>query len=475
MDLIGVNIPAPKVRISKNEVEDYVNLYRGIRDRKDTVTWRTLVTTIRRLLGEKFPDYKKIPGRLHLKGRKLINQLVKGTYLESLVPEIEYAVGIRGLTGRGGEDLDFLLLSGKYYPETLLWTLADYIKSKGKKVAVVNPVGNYNDGQTRVIGPLRFFRNIKRVVILASTQSSLGGSVSVLSNVIHLLRNPEFSKKVKNVDVVIPMYGGSRGHRAGQSEEVGFEVMEAGFNAKLLSLPTKDLLMRLGSEVKVQPTFKFYSVDIHSVDYPSHTFEDQGFDFVSIDPCSETSLGIIGLIRSKKMVKVPIRLIACDKGATARTQKLAGELMADKHLRHSNIQIVYIEKKRLGAGQVLGSTISAVEEWSRMGKRIKRKVLRIPQRPNFRNTILIYSDDMIDTGGTAEKDFEYISSFYPNSSLKIFVATHPVFSKGFGALKRIGADYFVLGNTLTRDGLEEIKGVISIDLAPAIYSTILAK
>lgn len=46
-------------------------------------------------------------------------------------------------------------------------------------------------------------------VILASTQTRLSGSVSVLSN---------------------------------------FEVMEAGFNAKLLSLPAKDLLNKLKYE-----------------------------------------------------------------------------------------------------------------------------------------------------------------------------------------------------------------------------------
>ena len=39
--IFGVNIPAPVVKIDKNNLEKYASLFRGIRDRKYTVTWRT--------------------------------------------------------------------------------------------------------------------------------------------------------------------------------------------------------------------------------------------------------------------------------------------------------------------------------------------------------------------------------------------------------------------------------------------------
>lgn len=90
--IFGINIPAPKIKIDKTLLEKYADLYRGIRDRKDTVSWRTLIVSIRELLGEKYPDYKKVSHR------------------EPLIPEIEYAVGIRSLVGRGGSDLDLLLI-----------------------------------------------------------------------------------------------------------------------------------------------------------------------------------------------------------------------------------------------------------------------------------------------------------------------------------------------------------------------------
>jgi hypothetical protein len=255
--IFGINIPAPKVRISKESLEKYADLYRGIRDRKDTVSWRTLIVSIRELLGQQSPDFNKIGRRHQAKGRKLISQLVSKTYLSELVPEIEYAVGIRSAVGRGGRNIDILLLNGRHSPEPLLWKLADYAKSQGKNVAVINPVGHYNDEQTRVLAPFKYFRKIKKLVIISSTQSKLRGSITVLSNVIKLLRSNDLARRVESVDVIIPMFGGSRGHRFGQSQEVGYEVMEAGFNAQMLSLITRDVLTRLEKEIGKVPEVRF--------------------------------------------------------------------------------------------------------------------------------------------------------------------------------------------------------------------------
>lgn len=468
----GVNIPAPKVKIKKELLEKYVDLYKGIRDKKDMVSWRTLIVTIRELLGEEFPDYKKVKMRYHEKGRKLIKELIRKTYLEELVPEIEYAVGIRRVTGYGGKDLDFLLLSGRHYPEPLIWNLADHIKGKGKKVVVVNPVGHYNDGQTRVVGPTRFFRRIKNLVILSSTQTKLGGSVSVLSNVIRLLRNPDFAKRVDLVSVVIPMFGGSRGHRLGQSPEVGFEVMEAGFYAKELSLTTLDLLDKVKKETKRVPSIKFYSVDIHNDEYPAHVFREAGFDFCSIDSSYVLSLGIFEIIKQKKLTKIHLKLIACDEGAVPRTQKLAKNILLAGGRKFENLQVVYIEKKRVTAGKIVSGEIEKIEIFAKKGEKVIIKPSKFSGKPNFQNAVLVFSDDMVDTGGSAEKDVSFVSKYFPNAILKIFAASHPVFSKGFGAMKRIGADYYILGNSLNWEGLDERSGVTLVDFSSSIYKAI---
>jgi phosphoribosylpyrophosphate synthetase len=472
--ILGVNIPAPKVKVKTSLLEKYAGLYRGIHDRKDTVSWRTLIITIRELLGEESPDFKKVNGRLYSKARKLIRSLVSKTYLEPLIPEIEYAVGIRSSAGRSGNNLDLLLLSGRHFPEPILWTLADFAKSQGQKVSVVNPVGHYNDEQTRVVGPAKYFRKIKKLVILASTQSRFGGSVSVLSNVVRLLRNVELTKKVENVEVVIPMFGGSRGHKYNQDPEVGYEVREASFNAKILSLVARDIIKHLAPEVPKIPKIRFSSVDIHSDEYPAKTFNEEGFEFVSISPSKNLARGIIDILKSKK-ARVPLKLVACDRGAVSRTENLAKELIFGSGNFLKSLQVIYIEKKRLTAGVVTGAMIASVEEWKKKDGRVHIKKLRVPNKPIFKNSVIVYSDDMIDTGGTAERDLKFISSFYPNTSLKIFVASHPVFSKGFGAIKRIGADAYVLGNTLNWEDLGDIKGVEIVDFAEAIYKFIFTE
>jgi len=469
--IFGINIPAPKVKINPLLLEKYADLYRGIRDRKDTVSWRTLIVSIRQILGETSPDFKKVGRRYHAKGRKLINQLVSKTCLEELVPEIEYAVGVRGAVGRGGGNLDILLLNGRHSPEPLLWMLYDFAKSQGKCVAVINPVGHYNDAQTRVIGPVKYFRKIKKVVILASTQSKLGGSIIVLSNVIKLLRSNDLARRVESVDVIIPMFGGSRGHRFGQSQEVGYEVKEAGFNAQMLSLITRDVLARLEREIGRIPRVRFSSIDIHNNEFPVKTFNEYGFVFSSISPSTCMAKAVSRLIKLRNR-RVPLKLVACDAGAVPRTQGLAREILAADGGFLENLQVVYIQKKRAMAGVVSGAQFVRVEEWKKIGKKIRVKKLRVPVKPVFKNTAIVYSDDMIDTGGTAERDLVFIGGFYPNCDLKIFVASHPVFSKGFGAIKRIGADIYLLGNTLNWEDLGDLKGIEVVDFSEAIFKFI---
>lgn len=470
--IFGLNIPAPKIKISKENLEIYVNLYRGIRNNTDTVSWRTLIITIRKLLGVKLPDYKNITPSKYIKAKKLIGQLVENTYLEELIPEIEYALGVKPLAKKTYKDIDLLIVNGRHYPEPLMWSLADFAKNKGGSVAAINPVGHYNDGQSRVIGPFKYFHKIKKLVILASTQTQLGGSISVLANVIKLIRNPDLAKKVDRVEILIPMFGGSRGHRFGQSQEVGYEVMEAGFNAQILSLIARDMIDRLYKEDVKVPKIRFSTVDIHNYEYPKKTFNEYGFDFLSINSSPGLAKGIATLIKSNNS-KAMVKLVACDFGAVPRTQNLAKEMLYMDKGSVPKLQIIYIEKKRIATGIVTAATFSKIEEWSKSGSKLKIRKVAVPAKPIFSNSIIVYSDDMIDTGGTAEKDLQFISGFYPNAVLKIFAATHPVFSKGFAAIKRIGADVYVLGNSLSWESLTEIKGVYLVDFAESIYEQLL--
>jgi phosphoribosylpyrophosphate synthetase len=246
--------------------------------------------------------------------------------------------------------------------------------------------------------------------------------------------------------------------------------MEASFNARLLAIPAKNILEKLSEDKIKIPKIKFYSIDIHNLEEPFETFKDEGFEFVSIDSSNELAKGTLKIIKSKRYLKVPIKLIVCDKGAIPRTEKLAESLLKLDGIER--LEIVYIEKKRATAGIVKTAEIVKVAEWKTVNQELSKRNLKIPSKPNFKTTCLIFSDDMIDTGGTAEKDIKFISSYYPNALIKVFVATHPVFSKGFGALKKIGADYYCVGNTLDWDGIKDIPNVEIIDMSETIYQTI---
>ena len=130
--------------------------------------------------------------------------------------------------------------------------------------------------------------------------------------------------------------------------------------------------------------------------------------------------------------------------AVPRTQRLSKKILSIGGRAFEGLQIIYIGKKRVAVGKVTSAEIEKIETFVKKDGKIIVKPAKFSGRPSFQNVTLVFSDDMVDTGGSAEKDVVFISKHFPNASLKIFVASHPVFSKGFGAMKRIGADYKVV-------------------------------
>ena len=464
-------VPAPPIYIRKDLLEEYSRLYRGIRDREDMVTWRTLIVKIKLLLGSRDPEHKRLPSGTKRKANKLVMTLVKDTYLEILTPEIFYALGYQVPKNRVGK-IDVLLFNGRHNSEPLLWTLADKYRQEGKSVAVVNPVGHYNDGQSRTLVMEKLISKVDKLIIIASTQIKYGGSLTVLANVIRTLRNPAFSRKINSVNVVIPMFGGSRGHRISQSDEIGYEILEAIFNAKVLSLTTGDVIRKIRKDTKKVPKVKFFSIDIHSRDYPAEVFGKSGFPFISINPSFVFADEIHKLLDNKKLLHLPIRVVSCDRGAELRTEALAERLINHPENSINEVDIIYIEKKRITAGVTTEAKICKISRWSlgKKGRVDKKTVMKMNSRKElYKEFVLIYSDDMIDTGGTAKKDLKLLAGKFPNARFKVFTATHPVLSKGTGVLDEIEVDKFLLGNTLNVKEVWEHPKAVKLDMAPAIF------
>jgi phosphoribosylpyrophosphate synthetase len=462
-----------KCIIDSKEAKD---LYKSIRSRRDILSWRTFVIEIKKILGSKNPEFEPFPNSKLNKAENFVCWLVKNSLLEDMQPEILFALGF-DIKFDKKRMIDVLIFNAHHEPEPILWKLADSSKREGKKVALVNPVGHYNDMQTRILSPCCLFAKVEKLLIVSSTQEMYGGSIRTLANVIRTVRNLKFAQHIKEIDVVIPMFGGSRGHRLGQGEEVGYEVMEAVFNAKVLALTTKDVLeqLRVESVGKQVPLVRFFSVDIHNSEYPFKTFKNEGFEFISINPAEQIANIVYDLVREKKLIKYKLKIVACDRGARPRTEKLAYELITNPDNTIEQLDVVYFVKKRKQAGIVESVRLDKLVRWKILNGKIIKESADMRKDRKDEKCVLIYSDDMIDTGGTAAKDIEFLKTYYPNIQFSIFAATHPVLSKSTKVLDAINANMFLVGNTLDPRGLKNHSKVKIVDVSEAIINGIFDK
>jgi len=473
--------PSPQPPFELDHEHYYLlrDLYFGIRNPEDPVTWRTLVIDCRKLLGSPQPDDIPVTDKNQFVNAFLLTKILVGnTFLTPLVAELINAIGFIEEISPTQPCLPALLINGRHLPEPLLDKLAKHIMkiNSDSGVAVINPVGHFSDDKTRILGP-NLLRTIEHAVIMASTQDQKGGGYEVLSYVTRLLRNPDFSNRVRQLDIVIPMFGGSRGHKLGQDLLVGYEVLEAKFNAKLLGILLRDILKNLGTEgVSTLPTVVFYSVDIHNEQEPKNSFNEEGYDFINVNPGQQISEEIICLLQEKNLETLPIKLVASDNGAVGRTEQLASKLLSDL-LRlgvNATLDIIYVNKDRKQAGSVNKAEIAGVVRWSLNSDHSISKVpINLSEYNTDEKCCNITLDDMLDTGGTAAIDQSLIRRLFSQIEHSIFVATHAVLSKGTDCLDKIGVDSFIFTNTLKPDSLLKRGDVRIVDVSPAIWQAII--
>ena len=433
---------------------------------------------MRRVLGSPDPENEP-PTAPFADALKLVSDATENTYMAPLAPEIMYALGYTDLEVPMGH-IDTMIISARHGPEEILWNLADHFAiQRGQEVAVINPVGHYKDVEARVLGPRKLFHTVDTAVFLTSTQHMYGGSMSVLIDTMSLLRNEDFTSKINKVAIVIPMFGGSRGHRPGQAKEIGYEVLQADTIPKSLSAIANDILAdpRL-QKIANLPQISFYSVDIHNKDLPGSTFESRDFEFISIGPESQFAQAIRREINEQMLYGTPIRLVAVDGGALERTEALAAQILLQGANGYRTIDIIEIEKHRITAGEVASAEVKSVIRMSLDGGKIETERLDINALDLKEEFIRVTSDDMLDTGKSAKKDDVLLDQIMPRSVLKISVVTHPIVSEGLSpALDNTGSDVVIVGNTLTNPELyrDHKHRVRVVDLAPAIGDSLFAQ
>jgi hypothetical protein len=121
-----------------NRRQKFDGLEKGLRNKEDPVTWRTLIVDLRCILGSGDPDNLPPPLENLEPAKELIKRLTKGTYVDELQSEILW-----GCFGKYGEDvvlpkkeeikpLDYLLINSRHKSQKILWETADTLKSQGK-------------------------------------------------------------------------------------------------------------------------------------------------------------------------------------------------------------------------------------------------------------------------------------------------------------------------------------------------------
>ena len=475
----------------ENIRQEYEGLERGLRNREDPVTWRTLGIDLRHILGSPDPENTPPPIDTFETGTELVNRLIEGTYLMPLGHEIMWS--IYGEHGEGLvlpsketlKPLDVLLINGRHKTEGIFRSLADNLTSLGKEVAVINPVGHYNDDQTRMVIPDLLVRPVRTAVFLSSTQTQDGGDLSILDLTLRALRNPNFSYMLDRVIVAMPMFGGSRGHKIAQARVIGYEALETVYNPKLLTNTINDIgksivehnIYTIYDHVRslrpalAFPPVSFLSVDIHNANLPARKFLEAGYPFISASPAKEQAEKTIEVLSKTSYGNLPKRIISCDEGSYSRTDNYVHELL--KHYGGA-VEVIYIEKQRPRAGEVTGCNIKSVVSChlNPQYNLIKEEKM-INESEATEEYVLIYVDDMIDTGGTAAKDITLLKKAFSGTKYIVFVATHPIFSQGVReALDKIGADMYIVGDSLSPKRFADEEKIRVVELAPSIARAI---
>ena len=480
----------------ENEVrrQKYDALREGLKNREDPVTWRTCIVDLRFILGSGNPEFVP-PSRDKIQSAKvLIDRLTEGTYMDELKSEILW--GCFGEYGQKAvlpdreeiKPLDYLLVNARHKSQELLWKLADELRAQGYSVGVINPNGHYNDKESRRVSPDLLVRPVKHCIILSSTQKIDGGDVDVLNLTLRKLRNPNVAYMIDDVQVVMPMFGGSRGHKLGQSKVVGFEALQTIYHPKGMMNTIEDIKISLhgphrygiynhvrrmkNNELKF-PRVSYTTIDIHNNKLPGKKFREKRIKFTSLSPAPEMAKECIKVLSETAYSKLPKRIISCDNGSKARTETLAEEV-----LRHGEreVEVVYIKKTRVSAGEVAHAEVEKVVLWkiNKKGEILKRE-LEPKEMKLRRKCVLMFSDDMIDTGGTAGTDINLVKGIFTNSQYTLFVATHPIFSQGVGEAlsKMTGVDKFIVGNTLSNDRFKVYKNIRYVNLASTIARSLV--
>ncbi len=453
----------------ERESKQWEEIFLGVRNRGDPMYWRGMVVGMRKLLGASDPEWLPANEDKYERAKVMVAELVRGTHMKHLTEEILLALGYeRKVKIEGNEPLDVLMVSGRIGVEPVLFDMADELELRGERVGVLQPVGVYSDQQPRVV-MANMLREVGKMVMVASTQVQRGGRVDVLNTVLRVMRNRDLAAKVGSLDILIPMFGGSRGDKEAQDQLVGWEALELKSNTQQITAMMQRIMSGLEEKNSggKMPWVRFATVDVHNPEAVAAEFAEEGFELINILPGRELARAVWRNLQEKDLDGLPVRVVICDEGAIPRGEYFAGCLLEAMLVSRASVDVVYLDKTRITAGLVEEARILRVATW-----RVENGELVCEERGAEdvfeEECVVVETDDMLDGGTTAKTDTRLVRKVHRKVRWLVFVGTHPVSSKGVGVLDGLGIDQFVFGNTLNVSGLKEKKNVEIVDVSPAV-------
>lgn len=459
----------PESQFELLQSRDFLLLRQGIQDLVNPLPWPYLIGGLRKMLGSPNPNWIPLTSGKYEISHLVVNELIDQTPLRHLLPEIMYSLGFDSEI-KALPPIDALILNARHQSEPISYEMFNVLESSHKLSGVVQPVAHYTDREALVLGP-RFVRRVENLFFIASTQQMYGGTYDVLVNTLRLFREPDIASRTGRIHIVMPTEGGGRGHRESYDKRFGVEVFEAKVNPKKLTETTKDILERLEREEGIiipREMITFYTIDAHHPPSMEEGFASEGYGYVNTIPSSDYARAILDLLNNEGLDGYPIRIVACDKGALDRSWALAKSIL-ELYANGRSVDIVLMNKYRKIAGVIEKSEIVQVVSVKKSSNNGYILNIKDPLGDSREPCVLIYSDDMWDTGGTAREDNNSLFWYYPWAVSRLFVGSHPILSLGLDMLNNTGFDWYFFPNTLKHSSLWERDDVIQ----PKIAETIL--
>lgn len=163
--------------------------------------------------------------------------------------------------------------------------------------------------------------------------------------------------------------------------------------------------------------------------------------------------------------------------------RFARAILDHPDTKWSHLDMIFIDKTRIEAGRVKDAK---VEKILRLSRNVDTSEIELKElegggptfdNPCFDLCISAGLDDIIDQGGTSERNDDASRRLYPNKAYSVRCFTHGIASGGtLMAVKRAAAEHVLIGRThIPNDFSRSIAGLETVDLSCVFVDRVMGR